>query len=122
MKISKFRTSGFQEMMDYITGLIEEANIVAPEAESKAELIERLKRTLDQGPNLYTYLQEATSYLSYWTDMASNMRGTGSDAYKDLRNKRDAADRMAKAVKLRYESASRRITLLEMEEEYEHRR
>lgn len=122
MNIPSLRTMAFTEMMDEFGKMIEDARFEAGPDEHEVLLQERLRRTLDKAPPLYAFFLEATSYLSYWTDMAANLSSQTSDKYKDMRNKRDAAERLSKAVKLYYESASRRITLLQDQQDYQHRR
>lgn len=122
MQVVEFRTIGFMDMMAEITKLIDSACFEAGPDESPEVLQERLRRTLDKAPPLYAFLSAGESYLAYWTDMAANMDGTTSQRYKDLKNKRDTCERLGRAVKLFYESASRRITLLIDVQEYQNRR
>lgn len=122
MNIPSLRTISFTDMMAELGEMVEKARFEAGPDENEATLQERLKRTLDKAPPLYAFLLEANSYLAYWVAMASNIEGGIKGArYLDLREKRDAVERLSKSTKLFYDAASRRITIMQMGSEQESR-
>lgn len=120
LTIEQMKNTPFAEIIDDIENMIELAGL--REQQGDEEETSYIRRILTRAPQLYAFLQSATSRFAYWTDVAANMYNQQHATYKDYRNKRDMLERMASAVKLYYEASSRRITLLDMEHQYEHRR
>lgn len=72
----------------------------------------RLSRTIDEIPEIYRWLIHLFSWADHWTDAMKEMNGQSDRRYKALRQRRDLLDKMASSAKMRYESASRQITLI----------
>lgn len=81
------------------------------EGETGGQEHARLSRTLDEAPELYRWLLQCWSHFDHWTDAQAEMWGRGDNRYKAMRERRDLFEKQASAMKLRYEAASRLITL-----------
>jgi len=84
-----------------------------PQVETQGEKIARLSRTLDEMPAIYRWLLTLWSWCAHWTDAMAQQMGQRDARYQALRQRRDLLEKMAAAAKLRYEAASRIITVLE---------
>lgn len=82
------------------------------EHETPVERQERITRTLDEVPEVYRWLLTLQSWYDHWTDAYGDQSGRGSRDYKKHRERRDAMERAAKAAKIRYDGASRLVTVL----------
>jgi len=80
--------------------------------ETQAERLERLSLTIEEMPEIYRWLQQLWSWGDHWADSLKDMFGGGDRRYKAMRQRRDLFEKMASSAKMRYESASRQITLL----------
>ena len=110
LTIDKARDLDYQDLIEECDQLLEAYD--KPEGpETKAQQLERLSRTLDEVPQLYRWFLTLESYFSHWADAAADQWGTKSHDFKKNRQKRDAMENMAKAAKLRYEGASRILTI-----------
>lgn len=81
--------------------------------ETQVERIERLSRTIDEMPELYRWFSQLWSWCDHWTDANMDMFGGKDHRYKKMRERRDLFEKIASSAKLRYEGASRAITLME---------
>lgn len=96
------------ERLELIVGVYDK-----PQVETQGEKMLRISRTLDEAPEIHRYLLGLWSWLDHWTDAMAEMFGQKDKRYKALRERRDLLDKMASNMKMRYEAASRLITLME---------
>lgn len=89
----------------------------AAEDEDDAQRLARINRTLDHMPAIYRFLLGMKARFDNLADDAGNNLGTRSHAFKLQRQRRDAFDDMARAARMAYEAASRRVTV---DTSYEH--
>lgn len=99
------------------TDLVEEADAIVaeyskPDFETPEDERERISRTLDEVPDVYRWFLTLQSWFGHWADAYSDQFGTRSTEFRSMRQRRDAMENAARAAKLRYEGASRRITLI----------
>lgn len=78
--------------------------------ETPEQLDRRISLTLDEAPDVHSWLLHLHSYFAHWTSGYDQTHGRGSDEYKDMIIRRDAIKNAASAIKLRYEATSRRLT------------
>lgn len=110
LTIDRARELPFQDLVEECDTLTE--RYAKPDGpETKEEQLERLSTTLDEVPDLYRWFLTLESYFSHWADANMDQHGKGSIEFKKMRQKRDAMENAAKAAKLRYEGASRLLTL-----------
>jgi hypothetical protein len=110
LTVARAKDLAFQDLVEESFALL--GPFEKPEGpESKEQQLERLSRTLDEIPDIYGWLLTLHSYFSHWTDAWGDQYGTRSSEFKMMRQKRDAMENAAKAAKLRYEGASRLLTL-----------
>jgi hypothetical protein len=86
-----------------------------PEIETPSQLEARISKSLDELPDLYAWFNQCHAYFAHWSDYyytADSGFGPRSLEYKDMKNKRDAMEKLASSAKLRYEGTSRRLTQL----------
>lgn len=100
----------FQDLLEQCDALVERFEKPA-HPETKEEQLERLSTTLDEIPDIYRWFVTLESYFAHWADANADQYGPRSIEFKKMRQKRDAMENMAKAAKLRYEGASRLLTL-----------
>ena len=81
-------------------------------AETESARLTRLSRTIDEMPEIYRWLVGLWSTCDHWTDAMADQFGMKDHNYKKMRERRDLFEKMASAAKMRYESASRVITIL----------
>lgn len=110
LTIDEARHMDYQELVERADALI--ADYEAPGGnESGDEADARLGRTIDELPDLYRWFLTLHSYFIHWTDAHAEIYGGRSKEYKAMRNRRDAMENASRAAKLRYEGASRLITI-----------
>jgi hypothetical protein len=71
----------------------------------------RVGRTIEEMPAIYRWFLSLRAHFDNWTDGIGDQLGTRNIAYKEMRQRRDLMEDFAKAAKMRYEAASRVITL-----------
>jgi hypothetical protein len=89
----------------------------ADDMETPAQRESRINRTLDELPDIYAWFLSAHAYFDHWTEFYMNQFGSRSLEYKEYRVKRDLMESVAKAAKVRYDGASRRVTQLQRHDE-----
>lgn len=99
---------GFEELSVTMYGLL--VPYEAAEIETPAMLETRIGKTLDELPDIYAWMLQLHAYFDHWTEWHMNQYGQKSLEYKEYRIKRDLAENVARAAKLRYEGTSRRLT------------
>lgn len=100
----------FQDLVEECDTLLE--RYAKPDGpETREEQLERLSLTLDEVPDIYRWFLTLESYFAHWADANADQHGARSVEFKKWRQKRDAMENAAKAAKLRYEGASRLLTL-----------
>lgn len=109
LTIAEARDLPYEDLLSRAHGLVEGYS-VPQEDEAAADRMERLERTLDELPDVYSWLMQLESWFDHWTDLYATQFGLRSTEYKQMRERRDAMERAAKAAKLRYEGASRVLT------------
>lgn len=82
-----------------------------PDVETGEQKLERINRTIDEVPQIYRWLLQLHSWCDHWCDSMNEMFGIKDPRYKALRQRRDFFEKMASAAKMRYEGASRKITI-----------
>lgn len=82
------------------------------EPETQGQQVQRLTRTIDEMPGMYRYMVQLWSYLDNVADSFGIAYGTKDAVYKAARQRRDLLDKYTSAAKLRYEAASRIITVM----------
>ena len=104
------KTMDFEVLMRQIYGVLD--RYAAPEGrpETEEQLAARISLTLDELPDVYTWLRSLWSYFAHWTSGFEQIHGRNSDEYKDMIIRRDALEKAASAAKLRYDGTSRRLT------------
>lgn len=104
----------YQELLETSAGLLEqyEAPGTTGGIETQQEKVERLSRTIDEVPDLYTWFLTLESHFDHWTDAYKEQFGGQSAEYKGMRERRDAMEHMASAAKRRWEGASRIVTTM----------
>lgn len=117
LTITEARDLDFQDLVDRMDSLI--APYEAGENETKAGRDVRIGKTLDELPDIYGWLLTLESFFDHWADAMASQGGTGvkNTQYKSYRQRRDACERAARAAKLRYDGASRRLTQIYGERE-----
>lgn len=108
LTLDQARGMGFEELSATMYGLL--APYEAAEIETPAMLETRIGKTLDELPDIYAWMLQLHAYFDHWTEWHMNQYGQKSLEYKEYRIKRDLAENVARATKLRYEGTSRRLT------------
>ena len=103
------------EFWDYVWNLADP--FMAQSNETVDDLSERLTLSIDKLPDLYLWLLQVRSWYAVEADAVAELHGQRSLEARLARDRRDAAEDAAKAFKVRYEGASRRITILLAERE-----
>lgn len=106
----------FQELADRAYALL--VPYEAPGGlETEDELSKRIAKTLDELPDVYAWILQLHAFFDHWTEWNANQYNMKSLEYKEMRIKRDLMENVARAAKLRYDGASRRITQLGQHQE-----
>lgn len=109
---SEVRSLDHEDLLEALNALLAEYD--APQqGETQTDKVERLSRTIDEMPQVFRWLVSLHSWCDHWADAAKDQYGASSNDYKKERQRRDLLEKMASAAKMRYESASRTITLLQ---------
>lgn len=111
LTIAQARDLPFEDLIERADALI--ADYAPGETETQEEKIQRLSCTLDEMPEIYRWLLTLQSWFDHWTDAYADQFGQRSREYKQMRERRDAMERAAKAAKSRYEGASRVVTIVQ---------
>jgi hypothetical protein len=112
LTIAEARDMPFEDLLSRADALI--AKYSKPnDGETGGQRIQRLTMTLEECPDIYRWLQTLRSFFDHWTDAYADQFGMKSTHYKQMRERRDAMEYMASAAKMRYEAASREITVLQ---------
>lgn len=114
LTLDSARMMDFGELSERAYGLL--IAYEAPGMETPTQLETRIGKTLDELPDIYAWLLQLHAYFDHWTEFFANQYGMKSPDYKDMRIKRDLAENVAKAAKLRYEGTSRRLTQISTHE------
>lgn len=85
--------------------------------ENKEEARERMSAIIAQLPDIYTWANTVWSYYDWLTDRFKELHGQSSLMYKEARQRRDATEKIASSIKLKYQGASREITIVLGDEE-----
>lgn len=112
LTIAKARDLTFEDLIEEVDKLLEPYTPRA-EGESTTEQRDRISRTIDEVPELYRWFLTLQSWFDHWTDAYADQFGMRDSKYKQMRERRDAMDRAAKAAKMRYDGASRLVTVLQ---------
>ena len=83
------------------------------EPEIQSARIDRLSRTIEEVPEVYRWLNHLQSWADHWTDSLNELYGISDRRYKAMRQRRDLITKMASSAKMRYEAASRIITIIQ---------
>lgn len=110
LTVARAQELTFQDLVEECDALLEKY-AKPDDPETKEEQLKRLERTLDEVPDLYRWFLTLESYFAHWADANMEQYGKTSMDFKKMRQKRDAMENAAKAAKLRYEGASRLLTL-----------
>ncbi len=108
------RVMNFDELSKTMYGLLEPFE--AAEIETPSMLETRIGKTLDELPDIYAWMLQLHAFFDHWVEWQGNQYGMKSLEYKEYRIKRDLAENVAKAAKLRYEGTSRRLTQISAHE------
>lgn len=111
LTIARARDLPFEDLVEAADALVEEYGPTEPE--NAGQRLARLERTLDEVPEIYRWFLTLESYFDHWTDAYADQSGMRSRDYKRMRERRDAMERVAKAAKMRYDGASRLVTVLQ---------
>lgn len=84
----------------------------AKDKESRDQKLDRWSRTLDEMPDVYAWFNHCFAVFDWLTDRCKELYGQSDSRYREARQRRDAAERAASSAKLRYQGASRQITLV----------
>jgi hypothetical protein len=83
----------------------------AKQGESKDQRMDRWSRTLDEMPDIYAWFNHCFAVFDWLTDRCKELYGQSDSRYREARQRRDAAEKAASSAKLRYQGASRQITI-----------
>ena len=81
------------------------------QGETKDQQLDRWSRTLDEIPDVYAWFNHMFGIYDWLTDRCKELYGQSDSRYREARQRRDAAERAASSAKLRYQGASREITI-----------
>lgn len=110
LTIAQARDFAFEDLIEATDKLLEP---YAPaDNETPAMRRDRISRTIDEVPELYRWFLTLQSWFDHWTDAYGDQFGLRSKEFKQYRERRDAMERAAKAAKMRYDGASRLVTVL----------
>jgi hypothetical protein len=98
-----------EHLLEKIEGVL--ADYDRPQLENQQQKMLRVGRTIDEMPEIYRWFMQLWSFCDHWTDELGRMFGTKAEQYKDMRQRRDLMEKAASTAKMRYESASRLVTL-----------
>lgn len=105
----------FEDLAEYCEGLLRPFE--AEPDESPIQLDARLNKSIDELPDVYTWFMSLFHRQVNATESVSLVHGVRSAQFKKERVKKDFLEDMARAAKLRYDGASRRITRIQMDRE-----
>ncbi len=108
LTLDSARVMPFEELSTTMYGLL--VPYEAAEVETPTMLEARIGKTFDELPDIYAWMLQLHAYFDHWTEWQANQYGMKSLEYKEFRIKRDLAENVARAAKLRYEGTSRRLT------------
>lgn len=110
LTVARAQELSFQDLLEECDALVE--RFEKPEhPETREDQLKRLSSTLDEVPDIYRWFLTLESYFAHWADAYADQFTNKSIEFKKMRQKRDAMENAAKAAKLRYEGASRLLTL-----------
>lgn len=113
LTLDYLKKADFADVLKVCYEKLDEFAAKVPETDHERDA--RLNKTLDELPDWHAFFLEGKAWFSHWTDgyAADSGYGTRSPEYKAAKSRRDALDDVARAARLRYEGASRRITILQ---------
>lgn len=79
--------------------------------ENRMMRLARVSRTIEEMPAIYRWFLELRSRYDAMADETKEQFGQGHVSYKTCRQKRDLFENFARAARMRYEAASRLITV-----------
>ena len=74
-------------------------------------------RTIAEMPDIYAWANTVHTYFDWLTDREAQLENMKSPLYKEARQRRDAAERIASVCKMKYQAASRLVTIRMHEDE-----
>lgn len=110
LTVVEARDMPFEDLIEKADALVEEYS--KPDVETPDQERERIGRTLDEMPDIYRWFLTLQSWFGHWADAYSDQYGTKSVEFRAMRQRRDAMENAARSAKLRYDGASRRVTLI----------
>lgn len=111
------RAMPYKDLVETLYGLLEPYEKAVEGEETATELEDRLSRTYDEVPAIHVWFLTLHAYFDHWTDFYHGQFGAKDLTYKGYRQKRDLCDNAARAARLCYEGASRRMTQVQRHEE-----
>lgn len=109
LTVDQIRTLGMFDLLRHFDALMEPYQV--RENETQDETRDRVSRTIDQGPDVYAWFGRIHAIFDWLTDRTKELEGAGSALYKEARQRRDAAEAARSDIKMRYQGASRLVTL-----------
>lgn len=97
------------DLLDHIDAMMQPYE--AKQGETRDEKLDRWSRTLDEMPDVYAWFNHCFAVFDWLTDRCKELYGQSDSRYREARQRRDASERAASSAKLRYQGASREITL-----------
>lgn len=118
IKYDQLNKLGLFELIDHFDKLLEPYKRNPGEDSSQAK--ERVSAIIAQLPDLYSWANTCWSYYDWLTDRQKELHGQSSLLYKEARQRRDAMEKIASSIKMKYQGASREITVALSEDEEGH--
>jgi hypothetical protein len=116
LTVDAARHMGAVDLAEHVYGMLEEFEALGDDAIAQ-EREAWINRTLERCPDVHSWILTLHAYFDHWTEWAAQVHGTKDPLYKSYRVRRDICDNGARAARLRYEGASRRVTQLQRHEE-----
>lgn len=84
----------------------------AKEGEDEEARLARYDRILDEMPDIYAWFTQCRAVFDWLTDRNKELYGQSDMRYKEARQRRDSAKDAIESAKLRYQGASRSLTVI----------
>lgn len=108
LSLDDAREKSFEELVTATEEILAEYD--PADIEPPMTKVHRINRTLDEMPAIYRWLLQLEAWCDHWKQNYEKTDGRASLNYRKFRQRQDFFESMASAAKMRYESASRRIT------------